>query len=140
MPRVPCTHLSIEGFADAVAVAFGLADAFDRAQAAAVLDSQGVVIDLTAFTGENDTVDDALWWADCFLLNKSHATKMVLLSTGCADVTVREAEVELFHAAREQFGARGVEVLDWLQVDTDDNTNIRSLAFTCGLESWDEPG
>jgi len=127
--------LAIRGFVDAVAEAMAIQQRFRRGHAAAVLDDAGTLLDLTVFTARDHSMHDALDWASCMVLNDDRATRLVLLSA--VTTTVRqpcEADLDALRRARTLFGDRGVTVVDWIQTDGED---IRSLAFTLGIDAWD---
>ncbi|MGQ0802620.1 MAG: hypothetical protein ACT4PI_01970 [Actinomycetota bacterium] len=120
--------LVIKGFADAVGAAMGIKDRFGHGHGAALLDDDGVVLDLTLFTADEHTVDTALGWAYCFVLNHPHTRRLVLLSAVRDSVrTPREDVLAVLRRARDEFAHCGVEIVDWIQSDGDD---IRSVAFT----------
>ncbi len=130
------THgtIRIRGFDDALAAAAALYDRFHHCHAAALLDDDGVVVDLTPFTSIRQSIDDPLDWAHCMVLNKPRVTRLVLLSAQPGGVDqVQEAHLHTLRVAREVFGREGVEVLDWVQTD---GVDIRSLAITAGLRTW----
>ena len=127
--------LRITSFADAAGAAFGLRDRFTHAHGAAVLDRHGRVLDLTLFTGADHSVDTALDWADCLVLNDERAERIVLLSaveSGVAD-ELRECDLETLRRARQVFGELGVLVVDWLQCDGHD---VRSLDLAGDDDGW----
>ena len=127
--------LRISGVADAVATAFGLRGRFPHAHGAAMLDGDGVVLDLTVFTRHNHSISDALGWAGCFMANHGRAKRIVLLSaveSGVGD-ELREADLETLRSARRRFGEAGVLVIDWLQCD---GHQVRSLDFAADGEGW----
>ena len=129
--------LAIRGFVDAVAEAMAIQQRFTRGHAAAVLDDAGTLLDLTVFTARDHSMHDALDWASCMVLDDDRATRLVLLSA--VTTTVRhpcEADLSVLRRARTLFGDRGVTVVDWIQTDGED---IRSLAFTLGVDAWDPP-
>lgn len=131
-------HEYIETFGDAVACACELESSFRQAHAVATLDDRGVVLDFVVFSRPNHTVDDALGWARCVLLNEPDAARIVLLSVVRQDVRrVRERDIAKFRKAREIFAGHGVDVLDWIQVG---QGWLRSLAFTAGLGTWTSDG
>lgn len=133
------THgtIHIQGFADALVAAGGLYARFHHCHAAALLDDDGAVLDLTAFASARHSIDDSLDWARCMVLNEPRATRLVLLSVLRDGVEeVQEAHLATFRQAREVFGGDGVEILDWIQTDGE---QFRSLAFTAGLHTWDVP-
>lgn len=124
--------LRIGGFGDAAAAVIGLKNRFGHAHAVAVLDDEGIVLDLTAFTGARHTMDTALDWANCCLLNEPEASRFLLLSAVDVDVQdLREDDIRLFQLARRVFGERGVQVIDWVQADDE---NVRSLAISCDVD------
>jgi hypothetical protein len=126
--------LAIRGFADAIAEALAIQQRFERGHAAAILDDAGTLLDLTVFTARNHTMHDALDWAGCIVRGDERATRIVLLSA--VTVSVRqpcEADLDVLRHARAHFGERGVTVVDWIQTDGED---IRSLAFTLGIDTW----
>ena len=125
---------AIRGFADAIAEALAIQQRFGRGHAAAVLDARGTLLDLTVFTAPDHTMHDALDWAACTVLNDERATRMVLLSAVTTSVRPAcEADLDVLRRARARFGERGVTIVDWIQTDGDD---IRSLAFTIGIDAW----
>jgi hypothetical protein len=127
--------LVIKGFADAVGAAMGIQDRFGHGHGAAMLDDDGVVLDLTLFTADEHTVDTALGWAYCFVLNHPHARRLVLLSAVRDSVrTPNEDDLAVLRRARAEFAHCGVEIVDWIQSDGDD---IRSIAFTTDRHAWD---
>jgi hypothetical protein len=127
--------LAIRGFADAIAEALAIQQRFRRGHAAAVLDDAGTLLDLTVFTARDHSMHDALDWAACVVLNDERARRLVLLSAVTTSVRQPyEADLEGLRRARAQFGERGVTVVDWIQTDGED---IRSLAFTMGMDTWD---
>ncbi|MGI8517897.1 MAG: hypothetical protein ACR2ME_06100 [Acidimicrobiia bacterium] len=71
--------LRIEGFADALAAALGIADRFERGHASVALDSEGTVLDLTCFAGPDHTVMTALGWADCLSFNEPRFKSLILI-------------------------------------------------------------
>ena len=124
----------IRGFDDALAAAAALYDRFHHCHAAALLDDDGAVVDLTPFTSIRHSIDDPLDWAHCMVLNKPRVTRLVLLSALPSGVEeVQEAHLDTLRLAREIFGREGVEVLDWIQAD---GVEIRSLALIAGLRTW----
>ena len=127
--------LRITSFADAAGTAFGLRDRFTHAHAVAVLDRHGRVLDLTLFTGADHSVDTALGWADCFVLNDERAERVVLLSAVESRVAdgLRECDLDTLRSARKVFGELGVLVVDWLQCDGDD---VLSLDLAGDDEGW----
>ena len=126
--------LVIHGFGDAVGAATGIRDRFEHGHGAAMLDEHGVVLDLTLFTADEHTVDTALGWAYCFVLNHPQTRRVVLLSAVRASVrTPREDDLAILRRARKEFAHCGVEIVDWIQSDGDD---IRSLAFTADHDAW----
>lgn len=58
-------ELRIRTFGDAVSAVFGLHDRFGHAHTAVALDEDGLVLDLTAFTGAEHEMRTALHWANC---------------------------------------------------------------------------
>jgi len=127
--------LAIRGFADAIAEALAIQQRFRRGHAAAVLDQTGTLLDLTVFTAADHSMDDALDWAGCMVLNDERATRLVLLSAVTTSVRQPcEADLDALRRARARFGEHGVSVVDWIQTDGED---IRSLAFTMGIDAWD---
>lgn len=131
--------LHLRGFADAVSAVLGLHDRFGYAHAAALVDDDGRVWDLTTFTDPKlHTEDSALDWADCFLLNHEGPTGLILLSAVHGGTReLRDEHVRKFHLVRKTFGEHGIEVLDWLRFDGE---WIRSLAFTTGAGTWAQDG
>ena len=129
--------LAIRGFVDAIAEAMAIQQRFGRGHAAAVLDDAGTLLDLTVFTAREHSMHDALDWASCMVLDDDRATRLVLLSAVTTSVREpREADLDVLRRARVLFGDRGVTVVDWIQTDGED---IRSLAFTLGIDAWDPP-
>jgi hypothetical protein len=129
--------LAIRGFVDAVAEAMAIRQRFRRGHAAAVLDDAGTLLDLTVFTAHDHSMHDALDWASCMVLDDDRATRLVLLSAVTTSVRQPcEADLGVLRRARAAFGDRGVTVIDWIQTDGED---IRSLAFTLGIDAWDPP-
>jgi hypothetical protein len=55
--------LRIGGFGDAVSAALGIKDRFGRGHGAAILDRNGVVLDLTVFTANRASMTAVLEWA-----------------------------------------------------------------------------
>ena len=129
--------LAIRGFVDAVAEAMAIQRRFTRGHAAAILDDAGTLLDLTVFTAPDHSMHDALDWAGCILLDDGRATRLVLLSAVTTSVRrACEGDIDVLRRARARFGERGVTVIDWIQTDGED---IRSLAFTLGIDVWDPP-
>jgi hypothetical protein len=127
--------LAIRGFADAIAEALAIQQRFRRGHAVAVLDHTGTLLDLTVFTARDHSMHDALDWAGCMVLNDERATRLVLLSAVATSVRQPcEADFDVLRRARARFGEHGVTVVDWIQTDGED---IRSLAFTMGIDAWD---
>jgi hypothetical protein len=127
----------IRGFADACSALFAIERRFEQAHAVASLDDDGRVIDLTVFTRDSHTIDDARNWASCLTFNEPDVTRMVLMSLRPEGVTnIRESDMELYRKARDVFGRKEVDVVDWLLYDGE---LVRSVAITCGLKTW-EPG
>jgi hypothetical protein len=130
--------LAIRSFGDAVAEAIVIQEHFGYGHAAAILDDDGVVLDLAAFTAKRHSIDDALDWANCMVLNEPRTTRMVLLSAVRKRVReLREADLDILRRARAVFGEQGVEIVDWIQTDGKD---IRSLALTAGVGAWSTGG
>jgi hypothetical protein len=126
--------LAIRGFADAIAEALAIQQRFRRGHAAAVLDEAGSVLDLTVFTARDHTMHDALDWAGCMVQSDERATRVVLLSAVTTSVRQPcEADLDVLRRARARLGEQGVTVVDWIQTDGED---IRSLAFTLGIDAW----
>lgn len=129
--------LRIRTFGDAVSAVFGLHDRFGHAHTAVALDEDGLVLDLTAFTGAEHEMRTALHWANCLVVNAERLCRLVLLSTTRCDArTLREEDIR-FERARASFARDGVEVLDWILFDGE---WTRSLAFSLGLASWGPDG
>ncbi len=129
--------LAIRGFVDALAEAVAIQQRFKRGHAAAVLDDAGTLLDLTVFTARDHSMHDALDWASCIVLGDVRAARVVLLSAATSSVRqLCEADLDLLRQARARFGERGVTIVDWIQTDGED---IRSLAFTIGIDAWDPP-
>jgi hypothetical protein len=127
--------LTIRGFADAIAGALAIHHRFRRGHAAAVLDATGTVLDLTVFTACDHSMGDALDWAACVVRSDERARRLVLLSAVTTGVRQpREADLAGLRQARARFEEQGVTVVDWIQTDGED---IRSLAFTLGIDAWD---
>jgi hypothetical protein len=133
---MPSTTRSIHSFADAVATALGLYDLYGRYAALALLDDDRTIIDMTPFSGDAACVLCAVEWADCLLHSDPHSSQAVLLSgTEQSVLELREDDVRLFGFIRDELGALDVEVLDWIQTDGE---NIRSLAFSCDVDTvWE---
>lgn len=127
--------LAIRGFVDAVAEALAIQHRFRRGHAAAILDDAGVLLDLTVFTARDHTIHDALDWATCMVRSEGRAARLVLLSAVTTGVRrPGEDDLGVLRRARVAFRERGVAVIDWIQTDGED---IRSLAFTLGIDAWD---
>lgn len=135
MPDITNDALAIRGFADAVAQAFALHRQFGYCHGAACLDDSGRLRDLTVFTDpEVHTVDSALDWAFCMVVNDERFTRMVVFSTGAQPVVEpSEGDLALFRVMRNAFAGEGVEVVDWIRCDGE---NVRSLAFTEREDAW----
>lgn len=127
--------LAIRGFADAAMTAFSLHQRFGFSHAAACLDDDGELRDLTVFADPQlHTVDSALDWAFCMVTNDDRFTRMVVFSTGGEPVLEpSEADLELFRVMRNAFRKEGIEVVDWIRCD---GANVRSLAFTEREGAW----
>lgn len=129
------TGLTIRGFGEAAAQAFALHVQFDFCHAAACLDDDGRVLDLTAFTDAAiHSVDSALDWAFCVVANHARVRRVVMFSTGPEPVVQpSEADLALFRIMQAAFAGEGIVVIDWLRCDGE---NVRSLAFTHRSDAW----
>ncbi|HVL80832.1 MAG TPA: hypothetical protein VM840_04475 [Actinomycetota bacterium] len=129
-------ELRIQGFSDACSALFSIHRRFDRAHAAASLAADGRVLDLTVFTLEHHTIDDALDWANGVTNSDPDVARLVLMSLRPEGVSdIREQDIELLRTARHVFGRSDVEVVDWLLYDGE---LVRSVAITAGYSSWDQ--
>lgn len=125
--------LTIASFSDAVAEAFALHDRFGRAHAVAVLDADGDVLDLTAFT--KAPVDAAITWARCIVGGDDRPSRLLVLSAVDRDPRkIRDEDARKLRLWRSLFRRYEVEVVDWILTD---GQWLRSLAMTAGLATWD---
>lgn len=133
--RATDDDLFIERFADACSAALGLHDRFGFCHAAACLDGEGRVLDLTVFTDPAvHTVETSLEWAFCTAPDYPGFTRLVAFSTGGDPVTESsEADLALLRVMRRAFESEGVDVVDWIRCDGE---NVRSMAFTERSDAW----
>ena len=129
--------LRISGVGEAMAAAFGIRDRFRRAHGAALLDGDGVVLDLTVFTAKHHSIETALQWAGCALASGAHRRpdRIILYSAVRRSVAdeLREADIELLRRARARFAGAGVRVVDWLQCD---GKVVRSIDLASDGTGW----
>ncbi len=125
--------LHITGFADAVTTVLGLQQTFRQGHTAVALRGDAVV-DLTMFAGEGHTMDSALSWAACLVINEPGVDRLVLVSVGTKPVDeIREWDLDMLRTVRRAFAEHAVDVVDWIQSDGE---NLRSLAITAGWDTW----
>lgn len=123
--------LYIRDFGDAVGAAMGIKDRFGRAHGAALLDGDGLVLDMIVFTDRAHSIANAIAYVALTAPFMDELRSVVLFSALRRDVrTIREEDVETFERAKRELGS--IRVLDWIQCNRKD---IRSLAFTIGASS-----
>ncbi|MBI2169694.1 MAG: hypothetical protein HYU28_09395 [Actinobacteria bacterium] len=111
--------LAIRGFADAAMTAFSLHERFGFCHAAACLDGDGGLRDLTVFTDPDlHSVDAALAWAGCAVDGDDEVTQVVIFSAGSESVQeISDADLTAFRAMRAAFEPDGVHLVDWIRCD-----------------------
>ena len=128
--------LEVRGFGDAVAVLMRLHDDFGYAHAVALLSEWGHVLELVALADATYTIDTAMGWALCRVLDLPGVRRVVFFSAGDGGAsTVRERDVRKAEVLRSTLAESGFEVLDWL---FSDGELMRSMAYTAGWDTWDE--
>ncbi|MFN3220199.1 MAG: hypothetical protein ACE367_27210 [Acidimicrobiales bacterium] len=128
------TLVSFGCISDAVALAFDLAERLDRAHLAALSDGR-TLLEATAFTHPQHTLDHAFGWSLAFahLLGVERPV-MTLFSVVAFDVAeVRECDLALFRRYRH-LAEPWLEVRDWLITD---GLEVRSLGVSAmGPAAW----
>jgi hypothetical protein len=130
------TTRSIADFTAAVHTALALHGLYGRYVAVALLSTDGEIVDMTPFAGEDACVPCAVEWANTVSHSDPRATRAVLLSGSDLSVRqLREDDIRLYQLARDALAGVDLEVLDWIQTDGD---QIRSLAFSCDtVTAWE---
>jgi hypothetical protein len=126
--------LSIKGFADAVSVAMGMADRFERGHGVAVTDRRGFMLEMLMFTDGEHTADDAIR-AGIHLRAHYPLARRVILVSALDDVDLQipsELDVEMWRSAVDRFAAAGLELWEWILLS---NELIRSLSMTADTEA-----
>ena len=125
--------LYIRNFGDAVGAAMGIKDRFGRGHAAALLAGDGLVLDLVVFTDRAHSIDNAIAYATIMAPSLADLRSVVLFSAVRRDIrTIREHDVEIFERAKHELAP--IDLLDWILCNRKD---VRSLAFTTGLSTWE---
>ena len=122
--------MTIRSFAEAAGAALGIHDGYaGYGHAAAALDADSALIDLTVFSEPVQTVYDALFYAHGLVLFDPTVRRIVLLSAVRRDLThVMERDVEILRGAQRLFAQQcGVAVG---QHPVDDGEQVRSIART----------
>ena len=122
--------VTIRSFAEAAGAALGIHDGYaGYGHAAAALDVDSALVDLTVFSEPVQTVYDALFYAHGLVLFDPTVRRIVLLSAVRRDLThVMERDVEILRGAQRLFAQQcGVAVVDWVLTDGE---QVRSIART----------
>ena len=135
---IPGTIIS---FRDAVGVAMELADEFAFANAAAILDERGHLLDMAVVEGIGRTIEPVVEWATGIDGWHTRINRILLISIRPYEVDiVREADLRLYRRAGWAISAAGARLIDWIETDGD---LVRSYAYvTCPAQAWldDPPG
>jgi hypothetical protein len=138
--------VSITSFGDALGLAMALADEYAFANAAALIDDDGGLVDLAIAEGIGTTIEPLIQWiitrsaGDAGEARDSAAlgpVAVVMLSVRPYEVDlVREEDLRLYRLATWSAAAAGLHLLDWIETDGD---LFRSYAnVTCPAKAWDQ--
>ncbi len=125
----------VRSFRDAVGFALELADRYAFVAAAALLDADGVPVDVAVVEGLGSPIEPVVAWAAGADGWRSAPRRTLLISIRPFDPgVVAEDDLRRYRQARWSLGRAGCHLIDWIETDGD---LVRSYAYlTCPAEAW----
>ena len=140
MPDADVDPITCTTFHDAAGLALGLHDHFGAHHAVLLLDDEGTSVDFHVFTQEDHRVSHAVCVAMALISWLPEIASVVLFSEVELIDELHEDDARLWHTLVRAFDEHDVELLDWLQTDSE---HVRSLTLSCDAEpTWNrcDPG